>query len=70
MKGSTRRRVFRELRRQGWSLSVGGGSHYHARSPDGKLVVLCHSPSVQSDFQRDLALLRRNGFRHEERRRT
>lgn len=62
VKGSDRRKLFRELVADDWSIEVRGG-HIHARSPEGKLVILCHSPSVQKDFQRDLALLKRYGFR-------
>ena len=62
VRGSDRRRLFRELSRQGWELEM-GKSHYHARTPEGALVVLCHSPSARGDFQKDLAVLKRHGFK-------
>jgi hypothetical protein len=62
VRGSGRRKLFRRLRRQGWVVTH-GGDHFHARSPEGRLVVLCSSPSLQRDWQEDLAYLKRHGFK-------
>lgn len=63
MDNAERRRLFRDLRRAGWNIHVGGSGHYQIRDTDNRLITTTPaSPSDRRGRRNLLADLRRAGF--------
>jgi predicted RNA binding protein YcfA (HicA-like mRNA interferase family) len=53
--------IVRQLRKQGWDVSPTRNGHFRARSPNGSVYTLPHSPSDRRSVKNARSDLRRLG---------
>ncbi len=60
------KQLLRDLERAGWKSRKTGSGHNLVKSPEGKVVVVCDSPSDSRSLKNSMADLKRAGYQREE----